>query len=668
MNKTLATVSSIYKKISIKIEKLFSEEHLIIFDKKVVALIFASLGLFFLMVAFKIHGSSLPIWNQLITQEGIGKKDDLIFGLPKGVRSDEWVVSTPFILSQALENPAYPLKNKTLGAANSPLLMNLPVRHISTLFRPQHWGFFFLDVERGYSFFWDFKHLSLFLGFFFLFMMLTKNKFWLSVFGSLWIYFSSYTQWWFNAAEMMGIASMLFVAISYLILSKKKLNIVVSSVFLTILGVDFILFLYPPFQVQLAYLIVFLLAGYLIKNFSKEAFKKEGLLKAICFSIGIMISAVVLYLFYKDATETMQIIMGTVYPGSRRSIGKGLTWIKYFSGFYSSILRDGHVPKSFHNASEASNFILFFPVVAIGLAVNLIRKQKNDIIVIVMLLYIAMITWWMKFGLPPKIANITLWSMAPTERCFMGLGLASVIATVVFLNSDTPVLRGIKQKIIAGFIIFAPLLYYGVYLTNINDHYFRYRYIAIFTLFFTVASILLLQKKRILFGLMILFITVGPGIFVNPISVGLGPVFKKDLAKKIKEENNKNSNTRWAVYGNRLLPNFFIAAGGDVLDGVKYTPPFKDIKILDPKGVYNPVYNRYAHIMMGEKKESTEEVVFELIVPDLYRINIDPCSLKLKQLGITNLAFDEKPSDSSVSCATPIAENPVNNTWLYSYK
>ena len=62
-------------------------------------------------------------------------------------------------------------------------------------------------------------------------MLLTRNKFWLSVFGSLWIYFSSFTQWWFNAAEMMGISAIIFVSLVYLILSKKKMNIIVSSVF-----------------------------------------------------------------------------------------------------------------------------------------------------------------------------------------------------------------------------------------------------------------------------------------------------------------------------------------------------------------------------------------------------------------------------------------------------
>lgn len=658
----------LYKKISLKIEKTFSEEHLIIFDIKVVALIFASFILFFLMVAFKIHGSSLPIWNQLVTQEDLSRKEDRIFGWPKGVRSDEWVVSTPFMISQALQEPPFPIQNRTLGAANTPMLMNLPVRHISTLFRPQHWGFFFLDVERGFSFFWNFKHLSLFLGFFFLFMLLTRNKFWLSVFGSLWVYFSSYTQWWFNASEMMGIASMLFVAISYMILSRKKLNIILSATLLTILGVDFVLFLYPPFQVQLGYLILFLLIGFLTVNFSKGNFKKEIIIKSVAVFVSALISVAVLYSFYEGAKETMKIIMETVYPGSRRSIGRGLRWTRYFSGFYSSILRDGHVPKTFLNASEASNFILFFPLIAIGTVVNYLRKKEKDFIIILMLLYIAMVTWWMKLGFSPKIANVTLWSMAPTERVYMGLGLASIIATVVFLSKNERTLKTKKQIIVASGGIFVALLSFGIYLNTYTEQYFRYRYIAIFTIFFTIASLLLLQKRRLFFGLMILFITAGPGIFVNPVSIGLGPIFKKDLDGVIKTENNINPQARWAVYGNRLLPNFFIAAGGNVLDGVKYAPPLEDIKILDPKGEYNSIYNRYAHIMMGEGKDTSKEVSFELVYADLYRINIDPCSEKLKKAGVTNLAFDEKPSDQSISCATPITENPVNNTWVYRYK
>jgi len=41
------------------------------------------------------------------------------------------------------------VKNLSLGADHTPLLINVPVAHYVTFFRPQFWGFFFFDFERG---------------------------------------------------------------------------------------------------------------------------------------------------------------------------------------------------------------------------------------------------------------------------------------------------------------------------------------------------------------------------------------------------------------------------------------------------------------------------------------------------------------------------------------
>lgn len=664
-------IFSFFKKILSSLEEALSEEHLIIFDQKVLVLFLLSFILFFFLVFLKIHGSSIPIWNQIITQNNISQKADRIFGWPEGVRSDEWDVSTPFALSQVQTNPKFSLHNKTLGEGNVPLLMNLPVKHPSTLFKPQLWGYFFLDTERGFSFFWDFEWLILFLGFFFLFMLLTRNQFWLSIFGSIWIFFSSFTQWWFSSvATMFGVFAIVFVALVYLILSRKKVNIISSAILMVVFGIDFVLFLYPPFQVQLGYLTLFLLVAFIFQYGYKKNFLSEINLKTVCTMVGLTIAAGVFYSFYIDAKDTMKIMMGTVYPGSRRSLGGGInaSLFKYFSGFYSGLMRDGHVPKALLNASEASNFILLYPLLVIGVTFNFVRKQKNNWLVMLMLLYTLIITWWMKFGFPAWLAGGTLLDFVPTERCYLGLGLASIIATVVFLGTKSAILKSKKQIVVAGSLIFTALLTYGFYLTSQTEHFFRLRYIILLTIGFTATAIFLLQKKRLLFAFSILFVVVIPGIFINPISVGLGPIFNKDLTGAVKAEDMKNPNAKWAVYGNRLLPNFFIATGAKVFDGAKYTPPLDDLKVLDPAGQYNNIYNRFAHLGMSDKKLKGQEVTFELVVADYYVIHIDPCSSKLKQLGITDLAFDEKPSDSILSCATPINAKPANLTWLYRYK
>jgi hypothetical protein len=53
--------------------------------------------------AFGISGSSTPL---LATDAGSG--DSVVFGLPRSIRSDEWIVHTPMVISQVENNlPRY---------------------------------------------------------------------------------------------------------------------------------------------------------------------------------------------------------------------------------------------------------------------------------------------------------------------------------------------------------------------------------------------------------------------------------------------------------------------------------------------------------------------------------------------------------------------------------
>ena len=144
-----------------------TEEKLIVFDYRVILLFFVSVILFSVMILFKLHGSSIPYWNTIISDGG-SEREGILVGSPRGIRSDEWLVQTPFMLSQVNQRDQFSIENKSLGQGNVPLLMGLPTKHLSSYFRPQNWGFFFLDSERGFSFYWGYKIFALFLGFFLL--------------------------------------------------------------------------------------------------------------------------------------------------------------------------------------------------------------------------------------------------------------------------------------------------------------------------------------------------------------------------------------------------------------------------------------------------------------------------------------------------------------------
>jgi hypothetical protein len=167
---------------------------------------------------------------------------------------------TPAMLSQSRQTPPFPIENPDLGAGRAPLLMSVPVAYYTTLFRPQLWGFFVLDFERGFSFYWCCKVFDLLLAAGWFLWQLGLRHRGLVLFGTVWIFFSSYVQWWFSTPAMLPEMVTTWAictgcAIQFFKHGNALRLLAVLAVFL-FFGVNFVLCLYPPFQIPLLYLFV----------------------------------------------------------------------------------------------------------------------------------------------------------------------------------------------------------------------------------------------------------------------------------------------------------------------------------------------------------------------------------------------------------------------------
>ena len=152
---------------------------------------------FALCVFFKLNGSSIGIWTEILND--LTKPKGLLLFTPRPSRADEWHGWTPAALSQARQTPPFPIENLSLGGARTPLIMSVPVRHYTAFFRPHLWGFFVFDFERGFSFFWCFKILALLLASAWFLRQLGVRHRAVLLFGTLWIFFSGFIQWWFSS-------------------------------------------------------------------------------------------------------------------------------------------------------------------------------------------------------------------------------------------------------------------------------------------------------------------------------------------------------------------------------------------------------------------------------------------------------------------------------------
>lgn len=646
-----------------KIGDQLSEEHLIQFDYKVILVFLVSFILFTLLVIFKIHTSSVPIWNKVVS-DSQSRKLGLIFGTPRWNRWDEWHVFTPFQLSQAARG--FPVENESLGVGKSPLLMiTVPVSHYITLFRPQHWGFLMLDVERGFSFFWNFNVFGLFLSFFLLLMLFTRNNFWLSLVGALWVSLSNFMQWW-SGGWYDGLVTsfgIICVAGVYLLFSTKKLLIVVSSAVFIMFVLNFVLLLYPPGQITLGHLCIFATVGYLVRYFQKGLFRSHKVLRSLSLVCAFAIPFVILYFFYTEVKDTIAIMTQTLYPGRRVSDGGGISITKYFSGFYTILYSESIFPtKLGANVCGASNFILLFPIVWFVLAKNLLFARKNHIITylkhhiveIYLSLYILLMVIWIFWGFPPIIAKLTLLERVPSLRAFLGVGIANIALIVVFLsNKDKAPLFDFRKDFSFGILVFLILIIHGFYLKSM-DSFFEIWKILFVSVVFTVISYILYKKKTALFSFGILMVLL-PNLLIHPVAIGLNPIFKKELAKVAKDISQTNPRAKWIVFGNSGLPQYLKALGINVFNGMKYTPDLQSMSVLDPDLHFKDIYNRFANIVFIPK-DNGKEVEFTLLGTFAYVVSISPCSHKLQQLGIRYVIFAGGiPPEKQLFCLSPAA-------------
>ena len=636
---------------------------LINFDQRARVYIAACTILFFLLVLFKIHGSSIALWNNKgPADKDIDARNGLLMGMPKTIRIDEWSRNTPFILSQYSQG--FPKNNSSYGAENNALASNMPVKDITTILRPTYWGFFLFDVERGFAWYWHFRTCILLIGFFLMLMLLTKSNFRLSVFGSLWVLFSSATQWWYSAMlpEIIAHASMMFVSAVYFMYSVNMRIVALSVLSFVIFSFSFVTVLYPPWLICAGYLIGILLIGYMMANpirgilLDKRIFLRAGMIGA-----GMLLLGASAAYFYLEIKGFAAILQATVYPGSRKFEGGDISVSRLFLDYLLFVMKENTVPAEMYNICEASGYILFFPGILAALFLARSRGVKIPLVFWLLAGYLLLLVLWSLVGLPGFVSKILLLDKVSGYRASSFIGVANIVLVVLFLNECkrfypalTVTMKGILLLGILAFLyiimgkinfIFtdkvAPsrLLGLAVYLTLMHFCLFaKWKWAD--TLFFTAL-------------LPLLFVN----FLVNPISSGLDPILRNPLYTFMNDEVKKKfPEGRWIVFGQNspVVANLLKASGVKVFGGVNVSPDLKEMELLDSEKKYSDVYNRYIDQFNIFPAAPDSKPEFKLNFGDAITLAVDPCYPKLKDLGIRYSLFLYGPGQAETRCLKPL--------------
>lgn len=608
--------------------------------------------LFIILIVFEIHGSSIQFWQNYFN--GSAVIYDTIVGIPRMIRSDEWAVNTPMMLSQYLNGSGvFPYFSETVRGTLTDvfIIYGQPVLDPAVIFRPFHWGYLFLSQAKGLAFFWMGRTIVLFLVSFEFGMKLTKKSKILALSYAILVTWAPIVQWWF---AINGLVEMLiFGQIALLMISAymKTTNYFWRSIYAIMTFIcagGYMFTFYPSWQVPLAYVFLVLLVGVLHENWEHFKWGRKDVVILMLFvaALGLGIS----YVLFKSF-DTIAAVFGTVYPGKRFETG-GSEIHRFF--LYPGTLFFGLPEQTlpYTNTCEWSVFFDFFPMGIILSFWVLFKEKKSDFYLIVMLVVTTVLTLWCAFEWPGWLAKITLLSYTQPIRTFLAVGLLNILILIRALSLMETEVN--KWASVIGAICL------GVGMT-LAATYFYEGYLAtkmiILILVCLVSSFYIILRginpwaKKVFLGI-IIGVTFASGIFINPINSGVKVIYEQEIISAI-QEIAKSDNGLWIVDSGNIsgmpIINIPIMAGAPTINSTNVYPDLERWKLLDPDQHSEKIYNRYAHISINLLDENSE-TSFVLTSPDSVTVKLNVEDMELLDVGyiFTTRILDEFTTDKVI--------------------
>lgn len=623
-----------------------------------------ALILFFICIILELHGSSFNLWLEWLP--GNQQNEELLFGKLREIRSDEWAVFTPLTLAQK-DNPlgafSYFSTLTRGGITDSFIVYGQPVWSPLMVFRIFQVGFLLLDMGKGMACFWIGRGIALFLVTIEMGMLLTKKNKLLSTALGFMVVFAPMVQWWYainGFVEMLITGQLAVLVVDKYMRTKRYLIRFGLILALVWCGGTYVLTFYPAWMVPLAYIWLVLLIGVILKNKDNFQWRWKYDTPLILFFF-LLLGGSLFYAFYKS-WDCIQAVLNTVYPGKRVSVGGDVSWVSMLTGL------DLFLPYrdiTTASASELAVFMDFFPIGTIFAFFVMIKRKKADIYLTLLLIIDLLFTGYTVIGFPEWLAKITLLSFSTSSRVATTITLVrlfELFRAVGLYAKECPPLRVRRRwgsDYVRAFVGVMVVVLIAAQMGVVNykiapDYLSKMDAIIIAVLFFVIGWFVWNSNQNHMarmFSIICIIISFVAGATVNPIQKGLSQVKENPLLVQMKAIDQEDPGIWITEDMGFPCGNLPLLAGVPSLTATNVYPNLDEWAILDPQGLQENIYNRYAHISITLVNEPTS---FLLNGMDWFTINLNPDDLDklnvkylisqrdLTQFNRTSYYFEEK--------------------------
>ena len=595
-----------------------------------------ALCVFLFCLVFKLHGSSVGVFNTIFPDKTDPTISDRVVGKARSLRSDEYNVQLPYYFSQYYND--YNLDSHQMSIAGQDMIIgyNAPVKDITMIAKPFTIGYLLYGNERGLSWYWCSKLILFILGSFeFMYIITHKNKK-LSVLGSFLIVFSPAMQWWFSPHmyDVFFWATSLYVLGYYFFTAREKW----FKWFITILSacglIGFVIALFPSLQVALGLIAFILLIVTLVRDKDKITFCFDKLNILRVFIVGLIVGGILIR-YGIGSLDQIKLLNGTVYPGHRISTGGGESLEILF--FDLANLLTPYWDVNYLNNCEISRFfhlgvlfVFYFPFIFYQWKKHTFKKSYNMPLGITLLIMLLIEAVFLIVGFPEWLAKITLFSYI--NRMNLVYSYTALLFTLWSFDSilKNKELQNIKYGLIC-IILFALLYYKSItssqfdYIRTITSASWAPKgyYIGLILLCAIIGLSVLFGNKR-LYASILISLSVFSTWTINPIAKGISAINNEAIYPVI-QNIVKKDDSYWLSVGTSFEQNYLIASGAKCLNAVNFYPDYGKWKAIDPKLKNDEFYNRYIHMAVALTNDKTS---YQLSAPDSIVVNMNVNDLK----------------------------------------
>lgn len=624
------------------------------------------------LTIFNISGTSSGMH---MLNLGVSEDPNLLSGVPRAIRSDEWLVQQSWVISQF--NQGFPaINNSFMGGIDSTFLNELPVWDWTVIFRPQVWVYLFFGINAGIAWFWWFPLFTLALGAYLFVLSIFPARLITAVLLSASICFTPFVQWWFGPVTLNSLGWPLFVlavigfTLGNISSRARWLLASISGYFAVTLAMGG----YLPFIVPGALLILFFLLGSVFNEIKYKSKFRHTLLKLIPLATACVSTLFLLLVWVVTKQQTINLILNTSYPGHRTNFaGSQLiadkTLGQLFGGIWNrSLMYVADGTGLGPNQSEAAGALIaglgcLFALLV--LSIYLIHKKLPlDWSILFTLFWIILIVAYMYVPGWDFLSRIFGLNFAPAERLKIAIVLTVVVGPVLLMKAVSQYGDKALTILRISLLFYAALIFWGygaaVYIASEPLRPFVLSAIVV-ALLLTLGLWFIASKKTYGLGTALFLVS---GIIVswgvNPVYSGAVNLADSQLGNKISQINNAQDGN-WLSVGNTEAMATLIETGVSTYSGIQPFPAVEMWNLIDPEDSYKKIWNRLAHIHwnihLGELQMFNPQ-------PDVIEINFDPCGAFAQE----NLNYVIASSILNSNCLSQISSVKEGQTDFIIYR